>query len=71
MASYAKIVKDDGKENENTNTNTVKRSNLLGHDGSVHHHRKVARFLLLSLWCLVVFGQDYMDFVNEGGFAWL
>jgi hypothetical protein len=32
MASYAEILKDDGKENENTNTNTkvihpVKRSN--------------------------------------------
>jgi hypothetical protein len=27
------------------------------------------RVPLLSLWCLVVFVQDYMDFVNEGEFA--
>jgi hypothetical protein len=49
--------------------NEEDRLSLLVQGLVLRGRRKVARFLLLSLWCLVVFVQDYMDFVNEGEFA--
>jgi hypothetical protein len=61
MASYAEILKDDGKENENTNTNINTKSNS--------SNEKVKPIFLKDEDVFGVFVQDYMDFVNEGGFA--